>query len=376
VRTASDKLYLFGAKSQYVNGIEAYWTSGTGLPTSSADFAGSAEVIDANQPISVDTAYNGGNIVHVITNTQGGKLKDYPFNTSTNTFAAAIILDSTTPTISGDYIGTAGVSSMVDKNGVLNVSYWGASNHIIYRAYTYDSSTNSLTLVKGPTQIDTAGSANHPSLAISPVTNSVNIAWVSQAVSPAAVAYSTSVDGTTWSAPVSVSTGPLWTSTSFGLNIDQGPSMVFDSLGNVDLLYMENWEQTSPGVYNYGRVHFVTNKSGSWVDNRSNLFTHDPSLAIDSSNNLYVFGHGHSVNTISPITCQNGNNMCYASVNSDGSMNQQILLGAPSGSDSYDASVSVKWGVVGWNRPETVEVLFFNAVAGNYNSTRFVYGHL
>jgi hypothetical protein len=52
------------------------------------------------------------------------------------------------------------------------------------------------------------------------------------------------------------------------------------------------------------------------------------------------------------------------------------LIIAGSQSNSFDASVSVKWSVVGWNRPETVEFLFFAALNSNYQSTTLYYGRI
>jgi hypothetical protein len=54
----------------------------------------------------------------------------------------------------------------------------------------------------------------------------------------------------------------------------------------------------------------------------------------------------------------------------------QLLAGHPGASDSFDSSPSVKWGVVGWNRPETVEFLFFSVVNGDYGNPTLYYARL
>ena len=55
---------------------------------------------------------------------------------------------------------------MVDKTGRLNLAYWTATNHILYRAYTYSGAADALSLVDGPTQLDASGSSNHSGLAV------------------------------------------------------------------------------------------------------------------------------------------------------------------------------------------------------------------
>src|SRR4029079_10847013 len=102
----------------------------------------------------------------------------------TNTFKAPFVVASGNPTVSGDYIGTSGVSGLFDPAGTLHLAYWSSGNHITYRSYTYDGQTNTFTLHDGPTQLDASGKTNHPALAISPLDNSVTVAWVSEATSP------------------------------------------------------------------------------------------------------------------------------------------------------------------------------------------------
>ena len=65
---------------------------------------------------------------------------------------------------------------MVDLTGNLHVVYWTNGNHILHGAYTYNSATNALASVSSFFQVDTAGGANHPSVAISPTDNSLMVA--------------------------------------------------------------------------------------------------------------------------------------------------------------------------------------------------------
>ena len=49
------------------------------------------------------------------------------------------------------------------------------------------------------------------------------------------------------------------------------------------------------------------------------------------------------------------------------------LLAAPPAGQSFDSSPSVKWSVVGLNRPETIEFLFFMTP---YNNPTLYYARL
>ncbi|MBZ0289944.1 MAG: hypothetical protein K8I30_20135, partial [Anaerolineae bacterium] len=365
VRTAADKTYVFVAKAQYAAQVRAYWTPNAGLPASGA-FTGQAEVtVPGGEPISVDAVYDGANTVHVLVNTRGGALLDYPFDTSTNTFNAGITMVSGTPSVSGDYIGTSGVSGIYDKNGRLNIAYWSSSDHITYRSFTYNASNNTLAQADAPVQLDSAGKATHPAIAISPSDNSITVAWISEASNPARILAKTRT-GTTWGSEEVVSTSPLWTSRNFGVNIDQGPSLVIGSDGTRHLTYIENYDNTGA----YGHVHYVS-KTGTaaWVDQALVLYSHDPAVAINSANEVYVIGHGAESAGLNK-------NMYTMKKNADGTWGVPQLFASPTGSDTLDSSPSVKWSLVGWNRPETIEFLYFAAVGGNYSTTTLYYGRL
>ncbi|MEO8608224.1 MAG: carboxypeptidase regulatory-like domain-containing protein [Chloroflexota bacterium] len=365
IRTAADKTYVFVGKGQYSYQIAAYWTPNAGLPAAGA-FTGKAEVtVAGGEPTSVDAVYDGGSIVHVLTNTRGGTIFDFPFDTSSNTFKAPITIATGMPKVTGDYIGSSGLSGIYDKNGRLNLAYWSASDHITYRSYTYSASSNVLTQVDAPTQIDSAGKANHPAIAISPSDGSMTIAWVSEATSPPRIVAKTRT-GTTWGGEEVVNAAAPWTSRNFGVNIDQGPSLIIGADGTRHLTYIENYDGTGA----YGHVHYVS-KTGTaaWVDKATVLYSHDPALAINSANEIYIIGHGAESAGLSK-------NIYTMKKNADGSWAAPVLFASPSGSDTLDSSPSVKWSVVGWNRSDTIEFLFFAAAGGNYSTTTMYYGRL
>jgi hypothetical protein len=261
---------------------------------------------------------------------------------------------------------------MFDLNGQLNVVYWTASNQITHRAYTYVAATNTLMLVSGPTRLDTAGSANHPVLAVSPQDGTLTAAWVSEATSLPAILARTRSTGGVWGSVEQVS-NPLtkvFASPLFGISVDQGPSLVIAADGTRHLAYIEGYD----GTGDYGHVHYATRPAGSttWTDTAvPQTYTHDPSLAITGTGQMYMLGHGHSNNA----TCLSSDDMCLKARNSDGTWGASTLLIAHGGSvTSFDASVSVKWSVVGFNRPNTVEFVLFTPVGGNYNTTALYYG--
>jgi hypothetical protein len=368
IRTADDRVRVFAGQVQGSGTLVAYWTTKPGLPAGTADFGGTAQVTDRAALTSVDAVYDGGQFVHVLVATQAGALEDYPFDTSANAFRPAKTLASGDPTVTGDYIGTSGVSGAFDAAGTLHLAHWSANNHITYRAYTYGGSTDTLTPVSGPTQIDALGLANHPALAVSPVDDSITVAWVSQVATPAQILVSTRASGGAWGAIQVASTGAVWTSTSFGLSIDQGPSLLITAEGTKRLTYIENWDSTG----NYGHVHYVENRGAGWDDVPLAAYSHDPALAVDAGGDRYIIGHGSRQNT----SCTSNLQMCTIKQNTDGTWGTPQTLATPTGTDSFDSSPSVKWSVVGFNRSDTIEFLFFDAVGGSYYNTVLYYGRL
>ncbi|MEP6987689.1 MAG: hypothetical protein ABI970_18945, partial [Chloroflexota bacterium] len=300
------------------------------------------------------------------------------FDTATNTFKTAISLATDGGTISGDYIGTVGISGMFDKSGQLHVSHWTASNHIVHQVYNYNSSNNTLSAVGGATTVDTAGHANHPALAVSPKDNSVTIAWVSEANLPTGTiqARTRSAAGA-WGAVETVSKSDAWTSTISGINIDQGPSLLIGGDGTKYISYIQDYDTTGA----YGRVHFASSSvSGTWADSAVSIagtnaqliingstYTHDPALTINASGQLYNIGHG-------PMQTGVNTNMYTMQRNANGTWAVPSLFKIGSTVNDFDASASTKWSAVGFNRPNTYEFAFFRAPSGQYNSAELWYG--
>jgi hypothetical protein len=365
VRTNSDHLYIFTPNAQHTNTINVFWTAGTGLPANAAAFTAQTPLTEVANPLSVDAVYDGGTTIHLLINTKNGLVNDHPFDTVTNTFRPVIPLATNGASMTGNYIGTVGVSGMVATNGVLHMAYWSNNDQIIHRAYTYNAGTNTLTLSGSEFRVDTNGSANHPAVAVSPVDNSVTVAWVSETATKQILARTRSSGGT-WGAVETVS-GPgvvPWTSRNEGVNIDQGPNMLITPNGTRHLLYIENWDTTNQ----YGHVHYAMNSGSGWTDEALNLYSHNPGLATNYIGDIYLIGHG-AVNG-----AHENENMYTMKKNSNGTWGTPQIFAEPPDGESFDASPSIKWSVVGFNRPETVEFAFFTPVNLNYNETNIYYG--
>lgn len=363
VRTANNFLYLFSSQDSS-SLLRVYRTNSAGFPNSASDFAAPITFNESSSILSVDAVYNGGTIIHVLINLRNGEFKDYPFDTSTNSFKSAITLASDSGSVSGSpYVGTSGISGMMEPGGTLHVGYWTNNNHILHRAYTYNSGSNTLTPTGGFTQVDTAGSANHPSLAISPTNNSLTVAWISQAVNPPVILTRARQSNGTWGSIETASASPVWTSPSNGLNIDQGPSLIIDTSGTKHMAYIQEFDAS---VGDYGRIHYVSNNGSGWVDQPLAAFTHDPAVAINSSGQVYIIGHGHPLNA----TCTSMDDICTIRKNG-ASWNNPVLFASPPGGFSFDASPSVKWSVVGFNRADIIEFVFFMTP---YESPTLYYG--
>ena len=369
VRTSADKAYAFAAKAQYSSEIRGYYTPSAGLPNSSAAFSAITPFSDTANIITLDTVYDGGNIIHVLWLNRSGELKDRPFDTSSNSFKSIITIATGLPTIAGDYIGSSGVSGVMEPGGKLHIAHWsqdGSSNkHITHRAYTYNSGANTLTLVEGPTQVDAdpAHQPNHPAIALSPLDNSVTVAWVASPTTPREIMARTRSSAGVWGSVENISTvGTPWTSSNAGINIDQGPTLLIDSAGTRHLAYMGNFEAS----LDYGRIYYAAKSGASWTDQALSYFTHAPVVAINNSGTVHLLGHGHARN---PSTCITVPDICYWAKNGDGSWPAPQLIA----NISSDTSFSVKWSVVGFNRPETIEFLFFG---GAYTSPTLYYGRI
>jgi len=352
VRASNDRLYIFVMRGQYSNQLRAYWTDAAGLPNSGSDFSSTA-LNTAAEIVSVDAAYSGGNYIHALVFNRSGQLLDYVFDIGASNFRAPLTLTTGLPTISGEYVGSSGISAGWDDSGNLHVAHWGANQHIIYRRYTYNAAAHTLDLEEGPTQVDTAGSANHPALAVSPEDHSVTIAWVSEAASPVRILARTRSSAGAWGSVAQVSDGVPWTSRNAGVSVDQGPSLLIAPNGTRHLAYMGNWDATNQ----YGRIYYATSSSGAtWQDSAAPYYTHAPTLAINSAGEIFALGHGHVNNT--GTACTRNVDMCVYKKTSGGWAAPQLFAPAPSG-QSFDSSVSVKWSAVQFNRPQTVEFLFF-----------------
>lgn len=368
VRASNDRLYAIVMRGQYSNQLRAYWSTAAGLPTSGSDFSSTA-ISTSAEIVSVEVAYGGGSYIHALVFNRSGQLLDYVFDTGSQSFRAPLTVATGLPTISGEYVGSSGISAGWDDGGNLHVGHWGAGQHIIYRRYTYNPSAHTLSLEEGPTQVDTAGSANHPALAVSPEDSSVTIAWVSEAASPYRIVARTRSGSNSWGSVAQVGEGVPWTSRNAGVSVDQGPSLIIASDGTRHLAYMGNWDATNQ----YGRIYYASSSNGSsWQDSAAPYYTHAPTLALNSAGELYAIGHGHVNNTGTP--CTRNEDMCVFKKTSGGWATPQLFAPAPGG-QSFDSSVSAKWSAVQFNRPQTVEFLFFLLGQGYVEPTLY-YGRL
>lgn len=368
VRASNDRLYAIVLRGQYSNQLRAYWSTAAGLPTSGSNFASTA-VNTSAEIVSVEMAYSGGNYIHALVFNRSGQLLDYVLDIGSQSFRAPLTIATGLPTISGEYVGSSGISAGWDDDGNLHVGHWGAGQHIIYRRYTYNPSAHTLNLEDGPTQVDTAGSANHPALAVSPEDNSVTIAWVSEAASPYRILASTRSSTNSWGSVAQVSEGVPWTSRNAGVNVDQGPSLIIGADGTRHLAYMGNWDATNQ----YGRIYYASSSNGSsWQESAAPYYTHAPTLALNSAGELFALGHGHPNNI--GTACTQMADMCVYKKTSGGWAAPQLFAPAPGG-QSFDSSVSAKWSAVQFNRPQTVEFLFFLLGQGYVEPTLY-YGRL
>lgn len=365
VRTSDDRLFIF-AGYPYSKEVNAYWTDAPGLPDSLEAFAGHSHIETPADPLSVDAAYGGGRWIVILVNEQDGELRAYPFDTLALAFLQPMTIAQKNPTVDGDYLGTSGVSGMFDAAGILHVAYWGEGDHIDYQSFTLDMETGRLERDGGPKRLDTDGSANHPILATGP-DNSLTVAWISESTPGARIDVRTRDASGAWAEIESVSRGPVWHSSYFGVNIDQGPSLVVDGMGVRHLAYIEDYGTAGE----YGRVHYVVGSEGDWHDQALSIWSHDPALVVRAPGQLVLIGHGHPENS----TCKRMDDICFSTLDDSGAWSDPISFAIPPDGASFDSSPSVKWSgaPAGLVRPETVEFAFFSTP---YNAPTVFYGRL
>ena len=373
IRTSTDTVYLFAATGVNSSTIQVYWTNNPGIPSSQASFTGSLTFNTPANPISIDAVYDGGSTVHVLANLTNGLLYDYVFDLPSHTFKTPKLISSGNPVRPSLYQGTVGVSGMMSLDGTLNIAYWSNGNHITYVSYIYDKTSDTLTLKEGPTQLDAAGSASHPVLAVSPADGSITVAWISEATTPPHILAKTK-SASTWGNIEMVSNAAVNVFTKLdpygGLNVDQGPSLMDTLDGKKHLTYIEGTDSTG----SYGHLHYVvyTGQTG-WVDSTLNYYTHNPALATDNNSDVYLFGHGMYLDS---APCTSNAAYCLLKQNANGTWGAPQLFATPPNGETFDASVSTKWSIVGWNRPELIEFAFFSGQTSNYWNMSLYYGTL
>jgi hypothetical protein len=255
---------------------------------------------------------------------------------------------------------------MVDRSGLLQVAYWASGDRIFHQAYSINTATGSLQPQGASTRVDADGSANHPVIATAP-DSSFTVAWVSEAGSAVRILARTRSSAGTWGAIETASQAPVWHSRYFGVNIDQGPSLLVSPDGVRHLTYIEDYGSSG----DYGRVHYATRSGTSWTDVALAIWSHDPALAINAAGDLYLLGHGHPAN----VTCKRMEDICSARRTGPATWdNPQTFATAPADS-SFDSSPSVKWSgsAAGFVRPEIIEFAFFSIP---YNAPTVYYGRL
>jgi hypothetical protein len=169
--------------------------------------------------------------------------------------------------------------------------------------------------------------------------------------------------------PVQVaSIDTAWHSTNFGLNVDQGPSLVITADGTRHLIYIEHYDASG----DYGRIHYATHTGSSWTVTELANYSHDPALAVNgATGELIIFGHGHPKNGQTSTACLNMDNMCVMKKSGSGWGGMTLVTSAAG--LSFDASPSVKWSAVGFNRPSTVEAVVFSIANGDYRQPTLYY---
>jgi hypothetical protein len=353
LRTSGDRAYIF-APEIYKNHIRALRATSTGTPD------GFAEADQAHRPTatsnvwSLDAAIDGADIVHVLYIAQAGPVIYQTFDTKTDLWGqAATIADSPWPNRnSGLRQGAEGVALALDADDVVHVVY-GKTEGSRRRLY-YNNNQGGAFSHEALVDDQPNNDNSHATLAFG-ADGALYVAWLSDtstAQNPAGTIRVRVRRNGTWASASSLVDGTVFRNNEY--SIDQGPSLVLTSDGNVHVIYIGPYEPVAgaPSGYDYGRLHHKVSADGgaSWdADDPPALFTHSPSLATDPQGNLYVFGHREY------WKANHCANMLVNVKPAGGAWGQWRTLA----SGCYDSSPSVKWSQQHWNAPSTLELVYW-----------------
>jgi hypothetical protein len=351
IRTKSNRVYIF-APELYKNYVYAYRATTTGTPSAFAEADAGRRPVGGGNISVVDAAIDGNDRVHLIWLDNSGPMVYGTFDTTTDTWGPRVQLaNSAWPSANGLRQGSVGVALTLDSSGTAHVVYTIVENgkrRLYYNNNRGGAWNNQVRLDDQPNFNN-----EHPTMAFD-ANGRLYVAWlVEEGSNGGTIRVRGRNANGTWDAASVVLDRGQYADTYY--SIDQGPSMIIERNGTVHVAYIGGWEKIAgaPSGYSYGRIRhkYSTDVGKTWVsDDPPTHYTHNPSLALDGNDNLFLFGHQEYWLRSSCASMMFYRKPAGGAWPSDWS---RLADGC------FDASVSVKWSTYFWHQPQLLELAFW-----------------
>lgn len=295
-------------------------------------------------------AIDGTNKIHVIWNKRTGSMRYATFDTTTDLWSAAESLGTSGWTDFGQ--GEQGTALALDASGTPH-AVWSTRTGINNRLRLKYARR----LAGGwETPIDVADvvdcnpasdycNAWHPTLAFTP-SGELLLAWLNGTydyVPDGRIRIRKRTAAGTWQPSVALAADAM-------SGIDQGPSLIVGTDGVAHIAFCDT----------QNRIRYWYDAGAGWKGDKqpASQQTHNPSLGIDLTNTVYIYGHGTPQGGLGG----HGNNMYYFAKPPGGSWSAWTLYA----SGSIDSSASTRWSQFFHYHPENVDILYWGDSYPNY----------
>jgi len=347
VRTTANVLYTVAAScSSYPdcpdNVIHVFEGNQPGTPTAFVE--ADAAHAPGTSVGAVSVAIDGANQIHVLYNQKTGSAIYAVFDTTTDTWVSSETLGATGWT---DFTqGQEGTALAVDASGVPHAIFTTRTgpNNAVRLKYTQRLSTGWVAPIDVADQVDCNPpdsdycGAWHPTLAFTP-SGDLLLAWLNSVgdyVPDGRIRVRKRTAAGAWSASVAIPDDAM-------SGLDNGPSMIVTADGVAHITF-DNTDN---------EIRYWYDAGAGWLGDQQppSQVTHDPSLGVDLSNTLHIFGHGTPQGDVGG----HGENMYFFSKPSGGAWGSWTLYA----SGSVDSSVSTRWSQFFHFHPENMDILYW-----------------
>ncbi|MDX6475402.1 MAG: hypothetical protein QOH95_913, partial [Gaiellaceae bacterium] len=309
---------------------------------------------------SPDSRLDRSGTIHMAyIDTASGNVYYQTFSTATDSWGPRTVIGSKALKSSGAGWPRAGqVGLTLDANDVPHVVYAtsGTANTLLYTSKAGGLWRTAVTIASGTNLM-------HPSIVTS-LDGSLQLAWLENSLAAHATIRYARFDGTTWTAPETVSAGDAVVLANG--DDDQGPSIATDPQSRAHVLFLDG---TVNGADNFVRLR-VRTAANTWVDDTppggaggapdpaGRWYSHTPQNYVSSAGTDFVF-LGHDVN-ISPggYQYQSGGpgNVWSAYSTLDPRNKTNVTAGAP----GLDGTASVRFDPLRETNAGIIDVLYYD----------------